>query len=197
MTRNTMTRSMISSHALLGLGLVLGCLISLGACDIPECIDGPSNLTPESTESCEPSATPAESEILNAGAELLDNGGLILTWTSWGMECGIRAFDVEFSDDCERTGWIFTIEIPPELVAPGVLDLAAHPEILGSMTVIHGGDAGSTGNIGDEPFFVGELELVQLGADCVTGVLHGFGTGSLDPTLGGPELDGSFLAPTC
>ena len=49
-------------HALLG--LPLGALLSLGACDIPECIDGPSNLTPENTASCEASATPAESAIV-------------------------------------------------------------------------------------------------------------------------------------
>lgn len=31
----------------------------------------------------------------------------------------------------------------------------------------------------------------------VSGVLQGFGTGSPDPTLGGPELDGGFVAPVC
>lgn len=178
-------------------GLGLGTLLSLGACDFPECIDGPSNLIPENTESCESNPTPAESEIVSSGAELLDDGGLILTLTSWGMECGTQAYDVQPSDECDRVGWIFTIEIPPELVVAGMLDMTAHPEILGSMTVLNGGDGGSTGSIGDEPFFVGQLELVQIGDGCITGVLHGFGTGSPDPTLGGPELDGSFVAPTC
>jgi hypothetical protein len=183
------------NHALLGLGL--GILLSLPACDVPECIDGPSNLTPESTATCDPSATPTESAIVSAGAEWLENGSLVLTLTSWGLECGTRAADVKYSDDCNRTGWIFTMEIPSRLAAPGMIDMAAHPEIRGTMTVMDRGDGGTRGSIGDYPFFVGQLELVQLDDGCVGGVLHGFGTGDPDPTLGGPELDGSFVAPTC
>ncbi|MFV8755608.1 hypothetical protein ACNOYE_34085 [Nannocystaceae bacterium ST9] len=191
-----MTR-MIPSFALAGL---LGALASSAACDIPECIDGPSNLTPEATASCEAPLDPAESEILSAGAEWLDDGSLVITWTSWGLECGIRSDDVEPSDDCNRTGWIISAKIPAELAILGTLDLATHPEIRSGITVIHGGDAGSRGTIGDEPdepFLVGTIELTQLDEGCVAGVLHSFGTGDPDPTLGGPELEGSFVAPTC
>jgi hypothetical protein len=175
----------------------LVCLLAVAACDVPECIDEPSNLTPEATASCGASPTPADPAIVSAGAERFDDGRLVLTMTSWGMDCGTRASDVYPNDDCDSTGWIFTIEIPPELAVLGVLDMASHPEILGSMTVMDGGNAGSTGSIGDEPFFVGTLELTQISEGCVGGVLHGFGTGNLDSTLGGPELEGSFVAPTC
>jgi hypothetical protein len=192
-----MTGSTLHHGLLALLGLALGSVLSLAACDVPECIDGPSNLTPENTASCEPSATPVESAIVSSGAEWLDDGGLVLTLTSWGLECGTRAYDVQFNDDCDTKGWIFTLEIPAELAVPGVLVMAEHPEILGSMTVIDGGDGGSTGSIGDLPFFVGQLELAQVDEGCVGGVLHGFGTGSPDPTLGGPELEGSFVAPAC
>lgn len=172
--------------------------VSLGlACDIPECIDGPSNLTPEATATCESPASPLESEIVSAGAQWRDDGSLVLSWTSWGLECGVVAQDVDPIDECEQHGWIFTVEIPPELAVAGVITMSQHPEVLGSMTVIHGGDAGSTGSIGDEPFFVGALELESVHEGCVSGTLIGFGTGNSDPTLGGPQLDGGFVAPTC
>jgi hypothetical protein len=174
---------------------LLGAL--LGACDIPECIDGPSNLTPENTATCETPVALPEPHVVSAGAELLDDGRLILTWSSFGMECGTRATDVDISADCPRTGWTITAEIPAELVAPGTIDLAAHPEVLGSLTALHGFDGGSTGSLAGEPFLVGEIELTQISESCVSGVLRSFGSGSADPTLGGPELDGGFVAPTC
>lgn len=177
--------------------LPLTLVLALAACDVPECIDGPSNLTPEATASCVASPTPAEPAIVSSGAELLAEGNLILTLTSWGMECGTRADDVLPSDACDRSGWIFTIEIPPELAVLGVIDLSNHPEVRGTMTVMDGGNAGSRGSIDGEPFLVGTIELTQISEGCVTGVLHGFGSGDPDPTLGGPELEGAFVAPTC
>lgn len=176
-----------------------GLLLGLASCDIPECIDGPSNLTPESTASCAapPEGTTPESAIDSAGAELRDDGTLVLTLSSISLECGTEAKDVGLPDDCEMDGWVFTLEIPPELAVPGEISLIDHPEILGTMTVLAGSDGGQTGTIGDEPFFVGKLELTDVGDGCVTGVLRSFGTGNPDPTLGGPELDGSFVAPRC
>ncbi len=174
---------------------LLGGVFSL-ACDVPECIDGPSNLTPENTASCVPSATPSESAIVSAGAEF-EQGSLTLTLTSWGLECGARADQVAPSDDCESSGWIVTIVLPPELAVAGVIDLASHPELQWTMFVADRGDAGSHDNFGDQANLVGQLELTDVGEGCVTGVLHGFGTGSPDPGLGGPELEGSFVAPTC
>lgn len=171
----------------------------LGACDPPECIEGPSNLTPEATASCVdfPAGVAVEDEIVSAGAERLEDGTLVLTWSSNGLGCGTRALDVGLPGDCMSTGWTLTAEIPASLAAPGVIDLAAYPEVRGSMTVTNGFDGGSRGSFGDEPFFVGEIELVSVGDDCVTGVLHSFGTGDPDPTLGGPELNGGFVAPVC
>jgi hypothetical protein len=174
----------------MSLSALLGALF--GACDLPECIDGPSNLTPENTAGCLVPNNPIEPRIVSAGAELLDDGSLVLTWTSFGMECGTRATDVELATDCERTGWSITAELPPELVVPGTIDLAAHPEVLGALTVLDSSGGGSR-----PAELVGQLELTQISDDCVTGVLHGFGTGLPDPSFGGPELAGSFVAPAC
>jgi hypothetical protein len=178
---------------------VLGFAVGLAACDFPECIDGPSNLTPESTAACAapPEGSSPETEITNAGAELRDDGTLVLTLSSMGLECGTEASDIPPPEDCAMDAWVFTLEIPPELVAVGVLELSDYPEILGSSTVISGLDGGSSGSIGDEPYFVGQVELTDINDGCVTGVVHGFGTGSFDSNLGGPELDGSFVAPRC
>lgn len=187
-------------------------LVTFAACDMPECIDGPSNLTPETTASCvAPSeGTEPETEIVSASAEILDDGTLVLTWSSWGLTCGTQAGEIPPPEDCQTTGWALTAEIPPELITPSeggvepgsttatsIIDLAEHPEVLGTATVTNGGDGISSGSYGGESFFVGTIELVQVGDECVTGVLHGFGTGNVDPTLGGPELEGSFFAPRC
>jgi hypothetical protein len=173
------------------------CGLSLAlACDPPQCIDGPAQ-SPVDTAACEAPPVAADPQVAVAHAEWLETGGLVITWTSFGLECGTRAADVELTGDCERTGWVFTVEIPPELAVAGTIDLDAHPEVLGTMTVMDGGNGGKTGTIGDEPFFTGHLELTQVAAGCVTGVLHGFGSGIADPSLGGPELSGGFLAPTC
>lgn len=189
------------AHARIHAGaLSLTLILTLGlglACDPPECIDGPSNLTPEATASCEQPPEALDDQIESASAELLDDGTLILTWSSRGLGCGTHAGDVELPDECEWSGWVLSVEIPAELAEPGVITLAEHPEVRGVMTVAGSGGAGSRGTIGDEPFYVGELELVALGQGCVSGVLHGFGTGDPDPTLGGPELDGGFVAPFC
>lgn len=177
-------------------GLALGLLAS---CDMPECIGGPSNLTPEATASCAapPEGTTPESAIKSAGAELRNDGTLVLTVTSMGLECGIEALDVSIPEDCWMDAWVFTIEIPPELAILGTITLTDHPEIRGSMTVVDGYGAGQAGTSGPETFFVGELELTNIGDGCITGVLRSFGTGNPDPTLGGPQLDGSFIAPRC
>jgi len=169
------------------------------ACDPPECIDGPSNLTPEAVAECAdpPDGTSPETQIVSAGAQAKDDGTLVLTWSSWGLSCGTTADEVDIPGDCETTGWVITAEIPPALAVPGIIDLADHPDLRGSVTVVHGGDGGSFGNDGREQLFVGTIELVAIGEACVTGVLHGFGTGDPDATLGGPELDGSFVAPRC
>jgi hypothetical protein len=178
-----------------GFGLLLG----LASCDAPECIDGPSNLTPEAVASCAaaPEGTAPETAIKSAGAELRDDGTLILTLSSLGLGCGTRAYDVPFPEDCTIDGWVFTLEIPPELAVPGVIILTDHPEILSSTTVLSGFDAARYDTSLPERFMVGELELISIGDGCVTGVLRSFGTGNPDPTLGGPELDGSFVAPRC
>ncbi len=186
MTRSSMTRLLTVAWlgaALLGL-----------ACDVPECIEGPSNLTPETTAACETPSSPLESEIVSASAQWRDDGSLVLNWSSWGLECGVTFDDIDFLGDCERTGWIITTEIPPELAVPGVLVLAEHPEIVSMLTVMHGGDGGS--GLSEGPY-AGAIELEAVGEACVSGTLTGFGTGSPDPTLGGPELDGGFVAPTC
>lgn len=194
------------------LGAAAG-MTTLVACDLPECIDGPSNITPETTASCvaPPEGTEPATEIFSASAETLADGTLVLTWSSWGLACGTKASEVELAMDCETIGWAITAEIPPELLMssgegegdPGtlsavrVIDFAQHPEIRGTLTVMDEGSGGSRVSFGDEPFFVGSIELIDVGGDCVTGVLRGFGTGDPDPTLGGPELEGSFVAPRC
>lgn len=187
---------MIRRKFFLSLGAGAAGLLLALACDPPpQCIDGP--VPPLDTATCEAPPGPTEPEVTSAYAEWLADGGLLLTWTSFGLECGTHASDVELPSDCERTGWVFTAQIPPALAAVGTIDMDAHPEVIGTMTVMHGGDGGQRGTIGDEPFFTGTLELTQVSSDCVSGVLTGFGTGSPDPTLGGPELTGGFLAPIC
>jgi hypothetical protein len=186
-------------HRLTRLAVVLLGLGSIVACDMPECIDGPSNLTPEAVAECAapPAGTSPEDEIVSAGAELLDDGNLALTWSSFGLQCGTPAEEVPLPDDCTTVGWAITIELPPELAVPGVIELADHPELWGSFTVIQLNGAASWGTDIVERRFVGSLELVAVGEACITGVLHGFGSGEPDTTLGGPELDGSFVAPRC
>lgn len=178
-------------------GLAVGSFLL--ACDPPECIEGPSNLVPEATAACAdyPAGVTAEDEIFSAGAEHLDDGTLVLTWSSQGLACGTRAADVDLPTDCTMDGWTMTAEIPAALIVPGVIDLSAHPEVIGSLTVLSGQDGISSGTYGSEPFFVGQIELVAIDGQCITGVLHSFGSGSLDPTLGGPELQGGFVAPVC
>lgn len=178
--------------------LLLG-VAAVVACDMPECIDGPSNLTPEAVAECvpPPAGTSPEDEIVSAGAETLEDGTLAITLSSLGLECGTSAIDVPPPEDCVTDRWAITVEIPPELAVPGVIDFAAHPEIQGSAVVIRP-TTGIAWGIGDEDrHFVGSLELTAVGDACVTGVLHGFGSGEPDPTLGGPELHGSFVAPRC
>ncbi len=175
-------------------------VISTGfACDLPECIDGPSNLTPEAVAECvaPPAGTDPIAELKSAGATLRGDGTLVLTWSSFGLQCGTSAEQVPYPEDCHAKGWALTAEIPPELAVAGIIELAEHPEVLGSMTVMTKNAGGSSGSHDGEPFFVGSIELVDVGEACVSGVLHGFGTGNPDPTLGGPELEGSFMAPRC
>lgn len=175
-----------------------GALLPGAACDglPPQCPEGPSNLTPESTATCEPPTVSADPEIFSAGAEQLGDGTLVLTWTSLGLECGVRAGDVEIGGNCERIGWVYTVEIPPSLAAVGSIDLAAHPEIRGTLAVMQEGLSGVMETIGDEPFFVGQLELTRIHAGCVSGVLHSFVHGDSD-SLDVPVLSGGFTAPTC
>ncbi len=170
------------------------------ACDVPECIDGPSNLTPEATAECvaPPENTEPETDIVSASAQIRGDGTMVLTWSSRGLACGVTALEVPFPGDCQITGWTMTAEIPAELAVEGLIELSEHPEIIGSLSTTSGQD-GIARKTYDEtqPFFVGAIELVNVGESCVTGVLHGFGTGDPDPVLGGPELDGSFVAPRC
>lgn len=177
--------------------VTLSMLFLASACEISMCDDGPSNLTVESTATCEPTGTPPESRIASAGAERRDDGTLVVTWTSRGLECGTRADDLKIAGDCNWTGWAFTVEIPPTLAVVGVIDLATHADVLGTMTVMHDGSGGTKATINGEPIFVGQIELTQIDEGCVSGVLHTFGTGDPDPVFGGPELNGSFMAPTC
>lgn len=177
------------------LAAACGSLLAL-ACDPPQCIESPAT-TPLDLAACETPPVAVDPQIAGAYAEWLENGDLVITWTSLGLECGTRAENVEIGLDCERTGWVFTVEIPAALAVAGTIDMDAHPEVIGTMTVMGPSGSGKTGTIGDEPFFTGQLELTQLDPGCVTGVLHGFGSGIPDPTLGGPELNGGFLAPTC
>nr|MCH9687647.1 hypothetical protein [Deltaproteobacteria bacterium] len=159
--------------------VVLG-INAMVSCDIPECIDGPSNLTPEATASCvaPPAGTTAEEQIVSAGAQFSDDGTLILTWSSWGLTCGTQAFDVDVSADCETDGWVTSLEIPPALLEPEpgadpgaarIIDLSMHPEIRGTTTVIFPGGGASGGTFGDDPTFAGRLELVGIEPSCVTG----------------------------
>ncbi|HLT38447.1 MAG TPA: hypothetical protein VK034_19305 [Enhygromyxa sp.] len=189
---------MSRSISILTSGAALGLLLGLTSCDLPECIQGPSNLTPEATASCAapPNNITPESAIHSAGAELRNDGTLVVTLSSMGLACGTEAAEVLVPDDCWLDGWVFTLEIPPELAVPGVISLAEHPEVRGTMMVADGFNGGQVGTSG-EPFFVGELELTDVGDGCITGILRSFGTGNPDPTLGGPELDGSFVAPRC
>jgi hypothetical protein len=184
-------------HRLTRLSAVLLGLAALVACDQPECIDGPSNLTPKAVAACAdpPAGTSPEDGIRSASAVLRDDGTLVLTWSSFGLQCGTVAEDVPFPEDCLTRGWAITVEVPPELAVPGVIDLSEH-QLEGSFTVIHDGDAVSS-RPNPERWYVGTIELVAVSEACVTGVLHGFGTGDPDPELGGPELDGSFVAPRC
>jgi len=178
--------------------VALGALLLGIACDgPPQCTDDPSNLTPESTATCETLAAPADPQIFSAGAEQLGDGTLVLTWTSRGLECGVRADNVEIGGNCNWSGWVYTVEIPPELAVVGVIDLAAYPEVRGTMTVMHDGSGGVKETIDDEPLFVGQLELTQIAGGCVSGILQAFVAGEPDPTFGGPALSGGFVAPTC
>lgn len=169
------------------------------ACEQPECIDGPSNLTPQAVAPCAapPEGTTPETEIVSASAQFRDDGTLVLTWSSFGLSCGVTAEQVDVPGDCLTKGWAITAELAPELVVPGVVSIADHPELPVTVTVVDGGNGGSYGNSPIERPFTGSIEIVDVGDACVTGVLHGFGSGSPDPTLGGPELDGSFVAPRC
>ncbi len=186
-------------HRLASVACLLLGIGSVVACDMPECIDGPSNLTPAAVAECAapPAGTSPEDEIVSAGVETYEDGTLALTWSSFGLQCGTSAGKVDMPEDCVADGWAITIELPPELAVPGIIDLADHPELRGTFTVIRPRAGVSWGVDGMERQFVGSLELVAVGEACITGVLHGFGSGEPDPTLGGPELDGSFVAPRC
>lgn len=174
--------------------LLCGALLAL-ACDPPQCVDPP--VVPPDTSSCAAPPGAADPQIASAGAQRRDDGVLVLTWSSWPQACGVSADQVDLGVDCERTGWVVTVEVPPELAVPGTIDLDAHPEVLGSMAVFEGGSRGATGSLGGEPFFTGALELTEVAEGCVTGALHGFGTAEPTPSLEGPALAGSFQAPTC
>jgi len=174
-----------------------GTLLPSVACDgPPQCTDDPSNLTPENTATCEKLTVSADPQIVSAGAEPLGDGRLVLTWTSRGLECGARADNVEIGGNCNWTGWVYTVELPPPLAVVGLIDLAAHPEVRGTLAVMQDGSGGLMGTIGDEPFFVGQLELTQIDEGCVSGVLHSFVPGESE-SLGVPALSGGFVAPTC
>lgn len=179
--------------------IVMVASVSPLACDVPECIDGPSNLTPEAVAECvaPPEGTEPEADIVSASARVRGDGTMVLTWSSRGLTCGVTAPELAFPSDCQSTGWTMTAEIPPALAVEGLIELSEHPEVIGSISVTSGQDGIGRGTIGDEPFFVGAIELIGVGESCVTGVLHGFGTGDPDPVLGGPELEGSFMAPRC
>src|SRR5690606_25229537 len=116
-------RAMSRSISIPTSGAALGLLLGLASCDLPECIQGPSNLTPETTAACAapPEDTTPEAAIQSAGAELRDDGTLVLTLSSMGLACGTEALDIAPPDDCRIDGWAFTIEIPPELAVPGVI----------------------------------------------------------------------------
>ena len=187
-----MIRRELGSVPLVVVGLAL--CVGLG-CDV-ECIDGPSNLTPEATAACVVPEGASEDQIKSAGA-WTEDGNLVLTFSAVGLGCGEHARDYQPPFDCDLDGWVLSVELPPELAVAGVIDLAEHPELDGALTAFADGDGLSSSSELQDSFFVGEIELVEVGEACVSGVLRGFGTGSLDPRLGGPELDGSFVAPRC
>ena len=187
-----MSRSKLGSLPLVSMGLALS--VGLG-CDV-ECIDGPSNLTPEATAACVLPDGASEDQINSAGA-WMEGGNLVLTFSAVGLACGEHARDYRPPSDCDLDGWVLSVELPPELAVAGVIDLAEHPELGGALTAFADGDGLSSNSEIQDSFFVGEIELVEVGEGCGSGVLRGFGTGSLDPQLGGPELDGSFVAPRC
>ena len=80
------------------LGALAGALGMVG-CDPPECIDGSSAPPAEAAGECAmpPEGTSPETEIVSASAEVLDDGTLVLTWSSMGLQCGTRASDVSVS----------------------------------------------------------------------------------------------------
>jgi len=185
----------------LGLGLVA---MALGACDGPgECVDGPSNVTPDAVASCfpPPEDVPLEEQIVSAGAETESDGTLVITLSSFGLQCGTRTSDLNIFEpsDCWRKGWALTVRIPPELAHAGsVIEMRDHPEVLGDVVAFSRLSAGGAGPSSEgEAFFTGTLELLAVNEACVTGIFTGFGTGRLDVILGGPELDGAFVAPRC
>lgn len=177
--------------------------MALSACDgFGECIDSPSNLTPDAVAQCvpPPEGVPLEDQIVNAAAETEFDGTLVITWSSFGLECGTNTDDLDswHASDCWRDGWALTARIPLELAYAGsVIEMSEHPEVLGGAAAFSRLGSGSAGSWNEGPFFTGTLELVAVNDACVTGVMTGFGTGRLDVTLGGPELDGAFVAPRC
>lgn len=182
--------------------LVFGALVALGCGPPPECIEGPSNLTPEALSPCAPlgEGVALDDQIYSAGALQTPEGGVHLTWSSLGLRCGTlsRDFFGAPPDPCWTEGWILALELPRELVFDGsTIVMEEHPELIGDFrfTGEHGGTASSSQ--GDRPVYVGVLELTHVRDACITGSLEHFGTGYLNPLLGGPELHGGFLAPRC
>ena len=174
-------------------------LLPLGCDPMAECIEAPAPAFFDADAQCEPlpDAVELDDQIVSASASVGEDGTLTLTWSSYALTCGTHARELELPDSCATTGWALSVEIPSELAVVGTIDLAAHPEVFGTMTVAEGLDGAGASSIGDEPFFMGELELLDIGEGCVTGILRGFGTGRPDPTFGGPELDGGFRAERC
>ena len=178
--------------------LAIGVMSAVLACDPGgECIEAPAPAVFDADAVCEALPEDAEDQILSASARLGEDGSLTLTWSSYALACGTHASELQLPDECETTGWALSVEIPPELAVEGTLDVGAHPEILGTMMVAEGLDGALASSVGEEPFFLGELELLSVGEGCVTGVLRAFGTGRPDPSFGGPELDGAFRAQRC
>ncbi|MBV1857444.1 MAG: hypothetical protein KUG77_03460 [Nannocystaceae bacterium] len=170
---------------------------SLVACDVPECIDGPSSLTPEAVAQCTapPEGTEPESDIVSAGSQLREDGTLVITWSSRGLQCGVPALDVPFPDDCTATGWTLTAEIPPELAVEGLIELSEHPEVRGSSSVTSNQDGRASQSIEDAPFFVGAIELSNVADGCITGVLHALAPANPTPSWADQSSTGRSLRP--
>lgn len=188
-----MSRRVLRSFSLFLVPVFAGCF----GCDPAQCVQGLSNLVPEATASCTelPVDVELESSVEYAYAAFDQRGHLIVTVSTIDLGCGTSAAAWSPPLDCDLDGWAYSIDIPPSLAVPGLIDFSENPDVLVATAVMSDGNGLGTGWSEDDG--AGTLEIVSVGEACVTVVFRGFGSGSLDPSLGGPELDGGVKIPRC